>query len=447
VTGTHLRGDAGFVDQEDLSVIDRPSGFNLKAVVQETGLNAETLRAWERRYGLPKPERTPGGHRLYTLRDIQMLNWIAARQKKGMRISRAIEHWRDLESNGQDPLSVYASQGQPGGAGGVMLAELCLAWVGACLDFDEQAAERALAEAFALYAPEVVCFDLLRKGLSIIGSSWYEGKSSVQQEHFASGLAMRKLHNLSTAAPAPNRPGRILAACPAGEEHEFGLLLLAVLLRRRGWEVVYLGANVPLLQLESALRASAPYLVVSVAQTLPAAASLRQMGEFLTAQGVRLAYDGGIINAQPSIQNLIPGFHLGGTFNEAVQMVERLWNLKPPIQQAQPTPPDHQQALQRYAEFHAQIEIFVFEAMRGEGIVPAHLETALKALHQHLAAALALGDIRLVQHSLGWLEGLMDNYNLPKTLLTRLLEHYQSAIETYIPPADQAVFFGPLSRG
>ena len=87
---------------------DQTSGYNLKVVVHATGLNAETLRAWERRYGLPKPERTPGGHRLYTWRDIQILNWLSERQKEGMSISRAVDNWRSLEANGQDPLLMYS---------------------------------------------------------------------------------------------------------------------------------------------------------------------------------------------------------------------------------------------------------------------------------------------------------------------------------------------------
>ncbi len=94
-------------------MIDQTSGYNLKAVIHETGLNAETLRAWERRYGLPKPERTAGGHRLYSQHDIQMLNWLSARQKEGLSISRAVELWRTLESNGQDPLQREDQLPQP----------------------------------------------------------------------------------------------------------------------------------------------------------------------------------------------------------------------------------------------------------------------------------------------------------------------------------------------
>ena len=66
--------------EDELSADRLNPTFNLKAVVNETGLKPDTLRAWERRYGLPKPHRTPGGHRLYSQRDIDMLKWLISRQ-------------------------------------------------------------------------------------------------------------------------------------------------------------------------------------------------------------------------------------------------------------------------------------------------------------------------------------------------------------------------------
>ena len=76
---------------------DTPT-FNLKAVVQDTGLKPDTLRAWERRYGLPTPERSQGKHRLYSQRDIDILKWLNARQEEGLTISRAVDLWRKLEA-------------------------------------------------------------------------------------------------------------------------------------------------------------------------------------------------------------------------------------------------------------------------------------------------------------------------------------------------------------
>ena len=83
---------------------DKTPIYNLKAVVQETGLKADTLRAWERRYGVPAPQRTESGHRLYSEYDIEVLKWLIVRQEEGMSISRAIELLSRLEEEGKNPL-------------------------------------------------------------------------------------------------------------------------------------------------------------------------------------------------------------------------------------------------------------------------------------------------------------------------------------------------------
>ena len=96
-----------------------------------------------------------------------------------------------------------------------------------------------------MFPVEAVCVEVLQKGLSEIGRLWYENRASVQQEHFASGLAMRRLDALLSATPAPTRNATILVGCAPDEWHVFTPLLLSLLLRRRGSNVIFLGANVP----------------------------------------------------------------------------------------------------------------------------------------------------------------------------------------------------------
>src|SRR4029453_11707160 len=64
--------------------------FNTKAVARETGVPADTFRAWERRYGVPRPQRTAGGHRLYSERDIAIIRWLRDRTDEGVNISHAV---------------------------------------------------------------------------------------------------------------------------------------------------------------------------------------------------------------------------------------------------------------------------------------------------------------------------------------------------------------------
>src|SRR5512134_4090644 len=89
-------------------MVNTSPAFNLKVVLKETGIAADTLRAWERRYGLPMPQRTEGGHRLYSERDIHTIKWLMARQAEGLSISRAVDLWNEQIASGSDPLAGLA---------------------------------------------------------------------------------------------------------------------------------------------------------------------------------------------------------------------------------------------------------------------------------------------------------------------------------------------------
>jgi MerR family transcriptional regulator, light-induced transcriptional regulator len=389
---------------------ERSPIYNLKVVVSETGVKPETLRAWERRYGFPKPKRTPGGHRLYTLRDIRTINWLSERQKEGLSISRSVELWKSLEKSGQDPLHAE-SLSHPFPAGDRSSLELlCQEWVKACLNFDEQSCEKVLTQAFAIAPPELVCFEVLQKGLAEIGQRWFQGDVTVQQEHFASSQAIKRLHTLINATPLPTREGTLLAVCPAGETHEFGLLLTSLLLRRQGWDVVYLGANVPLLRLESTIQRLRPSLTIALAQTLPTASSLAELGKFLGQHGIPLAYGGGIFNAIPSLVEGIPGYYLGDTIEGSTKIVEKILRSPEGAISHQPIQPDYQQAVINFHDKRSLIKLDIIEAMK-EGVKnTTHTEDVSEFIFQHVEAALSLGEIELLEWPLVWIEELESNY-------------------------------------
>lgn len=150
------------------SLSENPA-YNLKVVVNETGIKPDTLRAWERRYGLPNPNRTSGGHRLYSDKDIAVIKWLMARQDEGLSISRAVKLWHTLEADGESPLQVpeYQQMSPPSRetavAASSKIDDMRAAWINACLNFDEPSAERILTQAFALYQPEMVLTQLLQK--------------------------------------------------------------------------------------------------------------------------------------------------------------------------------------------------------------------------------------------------------------------------------------------
>jgi DNA-binding transcriptional MerR regulator len=416
-----------------MPIPDQTPTFNLKVVVRETGLRPDTLRAWERRYGLPQPRRTGGGHRLYSQRDIDTLKWLISRQNEGLSVSRAVDLWRKLEAQGQDPLQAMDHAiSAPGLLAvphlpGDTVVELRRAWLSACLAFDEQRAEQVLAQAFALYPPEVACFELLQKGLAEVGASWYRGEATVQQEHFASELAIRRLEALLGATPPPTHSDRTLVACPPQEEHTFSPLLLTLLVRRRGRPVFFFGPNVPLAQMETTVTAVRPRLVILVAQQLHTAARLLEMADLLHRRGVPVAFGGRVFNTLPALRSRIPGHFLGERLELAPQVVEQLLASPRPPAPVQVAAESYRLALAHFRERQALIEAQVWGAMQPSGISSEVLNIAEAYLADNIAAALAFGDMDLMQADLAWVEALLRNRRLPADRLYDYLRVYRQA--------------------
>jgi len=415
-----------------MSRYNRTPAFNLQIVVHETGLTPDTLRVWEKRYSLPHPRRSSGGHRLYSEYDIETLKWLMVRRNEGMSISRAAALWHQLEAQGQDPLEVKVEPPKQlstptAPATGEALARARQNWIAAGLAFDEEAAESELAQAFALYPPDTVCLEILQNGLSEIGELWYRGQATVQQEHFASDLAMRRLHAMVAALPRPARTEHILVGCPAGEEHSFAALLLTLLLRRQGWRVTYLGANVPLDKLAETLSAVRPHMVVMSAQRLQAGAALLDMAAFLKSQQVRLAFGGNIFNQIPDLPARIPGHFLGATLQEAVQQIHNLLTIRPPPPLGVEIPIACRRALEHYQARQAFVEATVYQSDIANELWPVQLATANRELAGNISAALSLGDIHFADAALAWLVALLRHQRVATPPLRRYLRAYLQA--------------------
>jgi methanogenic corrinoid protein MtbC1 len=415
--------------------IDRDAPlYNLKAVVQETGIRPDTLRAWERRYGLPEPGRTTGGHRLYSQRNIDTLKWLMARQDEGLSISRAVELWRALEAKGRDPLDVHPlslSVDFPPAAAAVegsVTGDFRQAWVAACLDFDERQAEAVITQALGLFPPEIVAHEVLQKGLAELGEDWFHGDASVQQEHFASAMATRRVELLLASAPPPTRPERILTGCPADENHAFPVLLITFMLRRHGWDVIYLGASVPTERLGETIRRTAPSLVILSAQRITTAASLRESALVVRQEGAVLGYGGLIFNRVPSLTRHIPGHFLGESLITVPAAVEKLVHAPPPLFPVKHPSPDYAQASADYAENLASIEARVWESLRGHpALEPYYLKIANANLASSISAALSLGDMNLLGADITWITGLLASSQIAPDLLREYLHVYHRA--------------------
>ncbi len=417
---------------------DKTPTFNLKVVLKETGLKPDTLRAWERRHGLPQPQRSAGGHRLYSQRDIEIVKWLVARQQEGLSISRAVNLWRNLVAGGQDPLRMPEFARPPAPTVAITLAEgqeigeLRQAWLAACLAYDERAAEHILTQAFALYPAETVCLEFLQKGLADLGEGWYQGEITVQQEHFASELTVRRLETLLAATPSPTRSKRILTGCPPDEEHTFSPLLLTLFLRRRGWDALFLGANVPSERLKHAIKTADPHLMILSAQQLHTAATMLEIARSLHEQKITLAYGGLVFNLLPAVRSRILGHFLGERLDQAPQAVEQVLSSPPPLPPVEAISQAYQQALPHYRERQGLIESEVWQAMEPVGVDYGHMSTASAHFGLNIISALKLGDMELLGSEIEWVEGLLRNFRLPARLLRHYLRLYYQAASTHL---------------
>jgi len=426
------------------SISDNPT-YNLKVVLQETGIKADTIRAWERRYGLPEPERTAGRHRLYSQRDIEMIKWLMTRQEEGLSISRAVSLWRTIEDEGRDPLTEEAYLPHESSTApvldisvGAALDEIRQAWIDACLSFDETRAEATLTHAFALYPVEVACIEVVQKGISEIGQHWYLRQASVQQEHFASALAIRKINTLISASPAPFQKEKIIVACPPEEDHTVPALLITLFLRQRGWPVIYLGANVPLGELNETIDQLRPALLIMPTQQLHSAAKLAHVAREVHSK-VLIAYGGLIFNLIPGIRSRILGHYIGEEITNVVGTVEKLVRQKTPLSKGQPVSDLYRAALVNFQEQQAAIEAQTWEMIGNNGIDRKYLLIANHHFNQDIEAALSLGDLSYLENEIAWLEDLLKNYEVPLIGLQYYLKTYLAAAQQNLDERGQLI--------
>ena len=228
-----------------------PGYLRIGELTKRTGVSPELLRAWEQRYGLLQPTRTPGGFRLYSAGDEARVQRMQSLVSGGLAAAQAA---RLVLSGGEpEPRTDSGSAAPLEEAAGNLTASLDR--------LDEQAANSALDRLFSAYTVETVLQEVVLPYLHRLGERWEAGEVSVAQEHFASNLLRGRLLGLAQGWGQGQGPLAILACVP-GEHHELGLLVFGVALRRRGWRITYLGTDSPIGAVADIARSLAPAVVV-----------------------------------------------------------------------------------------------------------------------------------------------------------------------------------------
>lgn len=220
--------------------------FRIGELSRRSGVSPDLLRAWERRYSLLQPSRSPGGLRLYSEDDLlrvgamqeQLAAGLAAAEAAAVAASRGgVARSQSDTTHAQDELAA------------------------ALLAFDETRAHSAFDALVAAFSLDTLVGDVVVPYLHDLGDRWERGEISVAQEHFASALLRGRLLGLARGWGQGLGPTALLACAP-GEQHDLGLIAFGLALRARGWRILYLGADTPLESLAGAARSSRPDRIV-----------------------------------------------------------------------------------------------------------------------------------------------------------------------------------------
>lgn len=209
--------------------------YRIRTIAERAGISPMTLRGWERRYGFPQPARTGSGYREFSEADLAAVLAVQAQIERGVATSVAIESVR----SGAVPTPVNPE-------------ELVQRFMDAARNLREIELERAAADAESRLEPIRFCHEFALPALRFAAS-----ELDIAREHLASAVIRTQLRKAIEKVPPPSeakQKGLFVLACPAGEEHEGGLLALALELRVFGARTVTLGANTPAIAIAEAAR-------------------------------------------------------------------------------------------------------------------------------------------------------------------------------------------------
>jgi MerR family transcriptional regulator, light-induced transcriptional regulator len=275
----------------------------MRVVTRRTGLSADLLRAWEKRYEVVKPSRSESGHRLYSDADIERLGLLYRATLAG----RGIGQVAGLSTPAlatlvrQDAAAERSGDGSQSPPPAAPRADSVVQYLGDCIHaierLDGVALEATLRRAAVTLPADALLDTLVVSLLDHVGTRWREGTLRPVHGHLASAVLRRVLDTVIEIAASAAATPNVVVATPAGQVHEFGALLAAATAAAEGWRVTYLGAGLPAEDIaEAATRTRAQAVALSVVypgRDTAVAHELRRLGALLPKE-VRLVVGGAV---------------------------------------------------------------------------------------------------------------------------------------------------------
>ena len=237
----------------------------IAVVAQRTGLSQDVLRIWERRYAAVQPQRGPDGKRRYTDADIERLGLMLAATRAGRSIgvvatltTEAIATLVDEDADARErrfPVAAETSDADRAVNDAMLLTR----------SLDGSRLDERLRRAATLMGVSVFLESVAAPLLRRVGDEWHAGRLTPAQEHLVSSalhdIAVQTMRSFRQRNGAP----RLLVATPAGDRHAIGAALVGAIAAVQGWEVIYVGVDLPASEIAgAAVAASVRLVAVSV---------------------------------------------------------------------------------------------------------------------------------------------------------------------------------------
>ena len=211
--------------------------FTIRDLENLSGIKAHTIRIWEQRYNLLKPNRTDTNIRYYTNEDLRTILNVALLKKYGFKISHINKMSSDDVSSKIEALNT----------GEALQERVINELIQLMIAIDNTGFEKHIDKQIAKIGIEKTITQILFPLFIRIGILWQTGHINPAQEHLITNITRQKIIvGIDQAAPVYTRKKTFLLFLPEREFHEIGLLFVFFLLKKHGVEVCYLGTNVPL---------------------------------------------------------------------------------------------------------------------------------------------------------------------------------------------------------
>lgn len=278
--------------------------FRIQMAAEMSGVKEGLIRAWERRYGVLKPPRSPGGYRTYTSADIDVLKRLKRLTEEGIAIADAVKMLPEItrEARGVDAAPTVPQE------------EQLKLWINDVMAagkrMDQQRIEAVLDSAIQRLPPLVFFEGFVVPLLREVGDRWHAGALTIAEEHLISQPVRQRLISLLSKSPRRSKH-HVVCACLENEEHEVGLIGAALRFRHQGYRVTFLGARTPVDQLLRVVNTVKPELVaLSVVEAEGLDAQLAELAAGLPP-GTKVLFGGpGVAHLQKTIKRL--GLSLDG---------------------------------------------------------------------------------------------------------------------------------------